>query len=393
MEREREEQPHQPALDGLRGIAVIAVLVSHFSSLLPAGFGPPIFKAVLSCGWTGVDLFFALSGFLITRILLRTKGRPGYLTAFWVRRGLRILPLYFVTLIVVLVAGDQIAALHVVLPPAADRPLYFVFLTNWAVLRHSWNANMLGHLWSLGVEEQFYLVWPFCVLLLSRGGLRILTIALAVGALLLRVRYVAVFGPADLVSYLTVTRADSLALGALAATLASGKIAPGRVRVASVVAIAAFCAFCIGSIACWSHKLAFFQTIGFSLLAVAFAACVFCAAQTQSRTPFVRALEARWLMKWGKYSFGIYLFHVPILECFRFLVVARILPIWHANFVLVAAGIGALCAVTYYLAKLSFEIFETPILRLKRYARTGSALSVPAPSRSKALSAVPTESS
>jgi peptidoglycan/LPS O-acetylase OafA/YrhL len=368
VERELGEERHQPALDGVRGVAIAAVLVCHFSTLLPAGDGPPL-AAVLSYGWAGVDLFFALSGFLITRILLRTKGRPHYLRSFWARRALRIMPLYFVVLSVVLIAGGAVPALSAVLPPAADRPLYVLFLSNWASLRHGWDANMLGHLWSLAVEEQFYLIWPFCVVCLSRRGLAILAATLALGALLLRVRYVVAFGPADLLSLLTVTRADGLALGAFAAVLLSQGATRVRVRAACGVALLSLTIFCAGIAACWSHQPEFFQTAGFSLLALAFAAVVFAVAATRSRPWPMRALETRPLVKLGTYSYGMYLLHVPLLETYRRVVLVRLPPFWHVNLAAVVASIGALWALTYYLAKFSFERFEAPILRLKRYVR------------------------
>jgi peptidoglycan/LPS O-acetylase OafA/YrhL len=369
VESVRGATGHQPALDGLRGLAIAAVLVCHLSSLLNPTNVPSDLAAVLGYGWVGVDLFFALSGFLITRILLRSKGRPMYLQAFWARRILRIMPLYFVVLVTVLAAGTLVPALGAALPPAADRPLYFVFLSNWLSALHPWSPNIVWHFWSLAVEEQFYLAWPFCVLFLSRRNLAILCAALAIVALFLRVRYVVGFGPAPMLSFLTATRGDALALGALAAVLSSGAAPAGalRVRLASGLAVSGLAAFCIGLFAFWSQRREFYQTAGFSLLAVGFAASVFAVAAARSRPWPIRVLESRPLVRLGIYSYGIYLIHVPLLEAYQRVLLVRLPPFWHAGLAPAAAGIVAVWTLTYYLAKFVFERFEAPILSLKRY--------------------------
>ena len=123
-----------PALDGVRGIAVLIVVLHHLQYVIPsASTGWGILKAGFYIGWTGVDLFFVLSGFLITGILLDTRPAANYFRSFYARRTLRIFPLYYAVLsgilLINLLAGS--AWLHSVLPPAADQKLYFAFLNNW----------------------------------------------------------------------------------------------------------------------------------------------------------------------------------------------------------------------------------------------------------------------
>jgi peptidoglycan/LPS O-acetylase OafA/YrhL len=198
---------------------------------------------------------------------------------------------------------------------------------------------MLGHLWSVAVEEQFYLIWPVCVLFMSRAWLGFLTAALACVMLLLRVSYITRFGTADFISYLPITHADGLALGALAAVLLSKDVSPRYIRLASIGCIAVLGLFLDGTLAYCAHPLEFSQTIGFSLLALGFAAGVFAVAATRSRNAVIRGLETRWLTNAGKYSFGIYLFHVPLLEGFR-QIVLRIGPLWSGNFVVASLRYG-----------------------------------------------------
>ncbi len=155
-----------PAFDGLRGIAVLAVIFCHLSDYYPEQNAVKVF---LHAGWCGVDLFFVLSGFLITGILLDTRAAQNYFRAFYARRVLRIFPVYYATLLSVLTIAHFFPKLNSVLPIAHDRIFYFFYLNNWwPLLKDSWHANIIGHFWSLAVEEQFYLVWPFLVWFLSR---------------------------------------------------------------------------------------------------------------------------------------------------------------------------------------------------------------------------------
>src|SRR5208282_6334564 len=173
-------------------------------------------KAMLNFGWAGVDLFFALSGFLITGILLDTRKADNYFSAFYAGRVLRIFPLYYSVLVLILGAA-AVSHQRQGLPLAADQKLYFVYLTNWLVLwKGQWGPNILGHFWSLAVEEQFYLLWPLCVWLLISRRLAKVTVGASVIALLVRILWVAHAGPSQAIVMATVTRMDTLLCGALA---------------------------------------------------------------------------------------------------------------------------------------------------------------------------------
>ncbi len=127
-------------------------MAHHFEHLLPAQGLFTAVKGLLYFGWAGVDLFFVLSGFLITSVLLSSRDAVNYFASFYVRRVLRIAPIYYLMLAVVFGATVLWPSLPAV-PTAAERPLYFLYLTNWiAVWKGTWPANMVGHFWSLAVE-------------------------------------------------------------------------------------------------------------------------------------------------------------------------------------------------------------------------------------------------
>jgi peptidoglycan/LPS O-acetylase OafA/YrhL len=203
-----------PELDGLRGMAILLVLLHHFLSLQPGNFAVSA-HGPFALGWCGVDLFFVLSGFLIGGILLDARDSPRYFRTFYARRVFRILPLYYLWI------GGYFLFVAVLAHPEPLRQLgiYATFLQNsfrfdHGVLGSAW----LDHLWSLSVEEQFYLLIPLAIFLLPRRHLTALMLATVVAAPILRVLF-HVYVPAHPAAQykLTMCRADALALGVLLA--------------------------------------------------------------------------------------------------------------------------------------------------------------------------------
>src|SRR4029077_8518462 len=184
---------HLPALDGMRGLAVMMVLVFHFvGQMLPTNALERAIVGVTKHGLLGVDLFFVLSGFLITGLLYEAHDKPNYLRNFYMRRVLRIFPLYYGVLALVFFVAPLIPPL---LGPTLD---YLLDRQAWAWLyginvylagHEEWSFSYLNHFWSLSVEEHFYLVWPFVVLLLARWPRALIAVSLAIslGAMLARV--------------------------------------------------------------------------------------------------------------------------------------------------------------------------------------------------------------
>jgi peptidoglycan/LPS O-acetylase OafA/YrhL len=181
-----------PALDGIRGIAILCVMLYHFTfygGIEPTLIVDKVYYHTALVGWFGVDLFFVLSGFLITGILYDTASAPQYFRNFYARRVLRIFPLYYGTLAVfffliplVIDISDTFEEL------LRDQLWYWSYLVNVQIALEYWPSFFaLGHFWSLAVEEQFYLVWPLVVFFLKRRSLIAICVVCIVGAFLVRV--------------------------------------------------------------------------------------------------------------------------------------------------------------------------------------------------------------
>src|SRR6266849_980858 len=152
-------------LDGIRGIAIALVIVHHaFQDIHGTNNLTSLIAHLADSCWVGVDLFFVLSGYLITGILLKSRDRVGYFRVFYMRRLLRIFPLYYCFLGGLLMIGFFKANLMAKM----DFSWNFFYLSNVRVALHGWPWRPLGHLWSLSVEEQFYLVWPTVIFLMPR---------------------------------------------------------------------------------------------------------------------------------------------------------------------------------------------------------------------------------
>jgi peptidoglycan/LPS O-acetylase OafA/YrhL len=207
-------QKHMPELDVLRGCAILAVLFYHglyWSNATSSNKVLSLFIQTTVVGWLGVNLFFVLSGFLITGILIDSKGRPSFYRKFYLRRALRILPAYLALIVVLLLVRW--------LSPGSAT-LSVLFLANCGFLFSFFQVGSYGPLWSLSVEEQFYLVWPTIVGRVSARVLLIIAMALCFVEPFLRWLDASgrvALGNPHMATYLI---ADNLALGALAAIFA-----------------------------------------------------------------------------------------------------------------------------------------------------------------------------
>ena len=209
------------ALDGVRGFAVLAVLVFH---TLPIPDGAPglvtaVWNAAVRSCWVGVDLFFVLSGFLITRTLCNAKGRLNCFRDFYVARILRIAPLYFsvllgaVYVVPLLIPADVLPLLYVRL--IKNQSWLWLFLQNYLQARAPHQLPGFGHFWTLAIEEQFYFVWPVIVLWSCRSLLLLLCFTICALEPVARYYCLSAGYSNWAIRQLTFLRVDALVAGAL----------------------------------------------------------------------------------------------------------------------------------------------------------------------------------
>lgn len=309
--------PRMPALDGLRGLAILMVLLHTFNPLQGGGFPGREIKIALDLGWVGVQLFFVLSGFLITGILLDSRGSPGYLRIFLARRALRIFPLYYGVLLVAFVV------LPAVWPVAAQwryeyghQGWLWTYLANW--VQADWpNTRPFAHFWSLCVEEQFYLVWP--LLLYRMKPARVLQVSVMLMMISPVVRALMVWEGAnpEAIYMSTICRMDALAAGAMGAALL--RIPGARHSLTAFIDGALWVsAAALAAGALFTHVyerlLPLTQVMGYSLFAMVFGILVLkCAMTTAPDRVWLHPLRSRLLGSVGRYSYAMYIFG-PIME-------------------------------------------------------------------------------
>ena len=370
--RDKPEARHLPALDGLRGLAILLVLFHHFTILVPSTPAEAGLKRVSAVGAYGVDLFFVLSGFLVTGILLRTKGRPGFLKNFYMRRILRIFPLFYLLLAAVFLILPQLDFLkgnwHV---NPGDWAWYAFFASNFLVaLKGNFNDSFVGVSWSLAIEEQFYVVWPWIVARFGTRGLKRLLWAVIAGALLARCVLWSLGASSLQIYVLTLTRIDSIAFGALAALCLGEEksvLFLGRSRkMLAVSGTALVLVFCLGWFDVRSTPM---NTFLYTLIAFFFTQLLVLAASAGADDWAGRFFSQPFLRLAGKYSYAIYLFHMPLKS------LIRDCGFGDAQFRQLPGGPFSGQLIFYFVAlaacmlagHLSWHAYESKFLRLKRH--------------------------
>ena len=356
---------HIPALDGLRGIAILLVLLTHFlphRSAVPALLR--LLNGVAGIGWSGVDIFFVLSGFLITGILYESKRDDHYFRDFYMRRTLRIVPLYLLVVFCCTSVFPHFAATQGS-SPTANRWMFWLYLSNVLVaFRGAISVGWLGPLWSLAVEEHFYLIWPTIILLCSRRSAMRVCLGCVVLANVVRLSFLLhhnLLGP----YVFTLSRIDELALGGLVALALKGNGGVSELRVAARWALLVAAPATL-TLFVWRHGVILdpiMLGLGLPVVGALSTACLTLAVLPGTAAPWKAFLETGLLRRFGRYSYGLYMLHMPVWELLHqhhlmFQGRSRLLDVM--NLVL---GIG----VSYGLAVLVFQYFEKPFLRLKRF--------------------------
>ncbi len=336
-----------PELQGLRGIAVLLVVIYHCHPRLG---GTPVYHASL-WGWTGVNLFFVLSGFLITSILLEARGKPRYFRNFYARRALRIWPVYVLALAVCYLNAPWFIG-PTVIEAIRTAPwwAYVLFLQN---LFHLALPPAITPTWSLAIEEQYYFLWAPLVRVLQRPWTLATVLASALlAAPLFRLTHFAWITPTH-----TVTHVDGIAMGSLLAlglyTLPLSRRAWLAIGAAGILAGFSAAATIAGGTAFLDSAL----TTGFA------GAMLASIASTGARNPLNALLRRGPLAFYGRVSYGLYMTHIMIFIYFGWFdrrMDAYGIP---GNLAVVAFRLGATTA----LATALWYGFESRILKLKRF--------------------------
>jgi peptidoglycan/LPS O-acetylase OafA/YrhL len=377
-----------PALDGVRGLAILVVMCCHFVWVVSEYAPPPdklsrLVVEVFKSGRYGVDLFFVLSGFLITGILFDAKSDKHYFRNFYARRTLRIFPLYYCVLLIAFV----VAPLFVSWNSPGERQVVHNQAWLWLYMGNVKNSFVgpeffqqdrlwMGHFWSLAIEEQFYLVWPLLILLLNRRSAMIACVGMIVGAPLLRIGLMSGLPyPKGLFAaiYFTFCKLDTLALGALLALVA--RAPGGLVRYAKLAPwVFLLCgamlapmlflkwdkASFMGAVS-ESAKLSTICFFSGSLLVLAVSSTPEKLVGWVFTTPIMRFF--------GKYSYGLYVFHELLAPLFNWklgvLSLQRHLGgSWHVAMFLhmLLAGL-----ISIGVSLVSWHVMEKHMLKLKRF--------------------------
>ncbi len=358
---------HYFALDGLRGVAILAVFLFHFGggSHKPTNLPIRLWLALVHTGWIGVDLFFVLSGFLITGILFDTAHKESRAKNFYARRALRIFPLFYGVLFGFLLLTP---VLH--LHWAPGHALYFLYLYNMVPLLapnlgSPGSSMVLNHFWSLSVEEQFYLLWPFAVWLIrDRRKLLWISVAIMVAALILRIIIILHGGAQDDVYALLPTRADSLIFGAAVALLVRGPQGQ-KLPVMPVALVSGLVSVAILLSGHFSaYRVQLISTFGYSSIGI-FAACLVYWAQ-RGQGWITRIFGVQWLRFFGRYSYGLYIYQGLLLELLMHHV-HEIQRLVHSEALGGILFIFLSLGVVLAISMASYHFFEEPLLRLKKH--------------------------
>ncbi len=354
---------YMPSLDSLRGFAVLVVILFHgFGSYAwvnsLGGFWGQLASTVIGCGRFGVNAFFVLSGFLITGILLGARERPDYYRNFYIRRALRILPVYLLVLFI-------LKLLHVI--DFRFTLAALLFLANFAKLFGA-PLGEYGVLWSLAVEEHFYLLWPLCVRHLKTRGLYKLLLALVLGEPLLRLVGAHISAHVD-IHYKTPFVLDFLAYGALLSML----VRSGRINTENVARIGLKVVFISTVLVCvvvWAASFHAGPTIdALADLPFTWGTCgilLLGLNRDHERATFSQSYR-RWgfLPFYGYISYGLYLIHVEVYSLAKGFILRHMRPGILDNLLFFSFAVLTCIAISTGLAYFSRRYLEAPILRLK----------------------------
>lgn len=375
-------------LDGLRGIAILLVIAHNLG--VPGdpvidGFAVKLARMFVNAGWFGVQLFFVLSGFLITGFLLQ-ENAPGIrplsssLRDFYIRRILRIFPLYYSTLFAALVFfpffGGHAKSLE---GPLEYQRWYWAFVSNWGYAWHDLGGSF-AHFWSLAVEEQFYVVWPLLVLNLRLKNLKWLCVFIVIMATLFRI-FFTLHDPVLAVKgayTFSVARFDALAIGGLLAIILRDPIAFSRLKPLIIPMLSCGCAYVIGvSVICHNfgpvvpvvkssdYLCLLNQTVAMLISVAAIFLSIVPVASSGAVKYWRFFLQLSAMQTVGKYSFAMYVFHMPLINFWLWISEPWINLGSLGPLLLALVNMISVTTLSLLLAMVSWRVLEQPCLKLK----------------------------
>jgi len=340
-------------LDGVRALAVLMVMFFHFfQSGEIAQHTWQGLQKISIFGQTGVTLFFILSGFLITRILLATKNAGNYFSSFYIRRTLRIFPLYYLYLLLFYFLFPSITGQSVV--PFSLQVYNWVYLQDFAQT-FKWKFSGPDHFWSLAVEEHFYLFWPFLIYFFDKRKIIISIFLLIAVSFLVRIY---LLSEQYEVYYFTFSRMDDLALGSLLAILEVEKKLDSS---KSGRFIFLFAGVLVPTILMWTifsgaHNT-LIQVIKFNLISLVYFSLIGCIISVKESSWVKKLFKINPLLYTGKISYGLYVYHPACFWLFSlFIKTNSILFNFFGSF-----------AFAYLTATLSYYLIEQKFLGMKKY--------------------------
>ena len=370
------DRPHISSLDGLRGLAILMVLFAHFNgeAILKEYYpiAGPIFTKIVLFGLRGVDLFFVLSGYLITTILLSSKGATRFYINFYARRFLRIFPAYYLSLFVVFFIFPFVLAFDEPALDISNRQMWlWAYVGNFPMSGFNWDSSnifKLGHFWSLAVEQHFYLFWPFVVINFDQSKLKKICLS-----------WFAVSSIAGIIDagtnfnifwlhWSSITHSGGLALGSYCAILITEHRNVRDIAKKITYTCVPLVIPLVFAPRAYHEKI--ITSLVYPLCWVMFSSLLIILLSSPPKSKLAVFFNNKFLVQFGLYSYGIYIFHNIFLPVFE-QIFPRKLLIDNAGLPFIGILLYFLCviAASYSMAFVSWHAYEKHFLKLKTYFR------------------------